>query len=103
MPITRLASTQYHSMPLGPRPRLDSPSEMHLEGELRVGEFPRIPQLEPLVGLLDLEAVHDLLVEDAEIVAQAIADRRNIQVDIESRKQAARRPRPPLPSPASTS
>ena len=35
--------------------------------------------IQPVVGLLDLPAVVDLLVEDAEFVADAIADRRALQ------------------------
>ena len=42
-------------------------------------DFPWIAVLEPFVGLLHLVAVLDVLLEDPEIVAQAIADRGKIQ------------------------
>ena len=58
---------------------------------------------EPVIGLLHLVAVLDSLFENAIFVAQTIADGGELKVAIESRKQAASRPRPPLPRPASGS
>src|SRR6185436_15094900 len=43
------------------------------------GDLPRVAAPQPLVGDLDLPAVADLLIEDAELVAQAVADRRKIE------------------------
>ena len=40
-----------------------------------LGDLPRVSVGQPVVGLLDLPAVVDLLVEDAELVADAVADR----------------------------
>ncbi len=42
-------------------------------------DFPRIAEAQPLVRLLHLPAVDDLLLEDAELVADAVADRRNLE------------------------
>jgi hypothetical protein len=39
------------------------------------GDLPRVSVVQPVVGLLDLPAVMDFLVEDAEFVADAVADR----------------------------
>lgn len=44
-----------------------------------MSDLPRIAQLQPFIRLLHLIAVHDLLVEDAEVVAETIADRRQAQ------------------------
>ena len=43
-------------------------------GDLGPRNLPWIPALEPLVGHLDLPAVPDLLIEDAELVAYPVAD-----------------------------
>jgi len=43
------------------------------------GDLPRVPVGKPVVGLLDLPAVVDLLVEDAELVADAVADGRTLE------------------------
>ena len=44
-----------------------------------LGDLPRVAVAQPVVGLLDLPAVVDLLVEDAELVADAVADRRALE------------------------
>ena len=44
-----------------------------------LGDLPRVPVDQPVVGLLDLPAVVDLLLEDAELVADAVADRRPLE------------------------
>ena len=41
--------------------------------------FPGVAETQPLVRLLDLPAVDDFLLEDAELVADAVADRWNLQ------------------------
>ena len=43
------------------------------------GDLPRVSVGQPVVGLLDLPAVVDLLVEDAELVADAVADGRPLE------------------------
>ena len=43
------------------------------------GDLPRVSVDQPVVGLLDLPAVVDLLVEDAELVADAVADGRALE------------------------
>ena len=58
---------------------LDMTFELDLELVLRMRDFPWIAVLQPFLGLLDLVAVFDVLLENPEIVAQAIADRRKIQ------------------------
>ena len=42
-------------------------------------DLPRVAVAQPLVGALDLPAVDDLLLEDAELVADAVAERRDLE------------------------
>ena len=75
------------------------------------GDLPRVGPAQPVVRLLDLPAVLDLLPEDAVLVAQAVADRRDLQrgqrVDeaggqpAEAAVAQARRPAPARAAPAS--
>ncbi len=48
--------------------------ELNGKRVLGAGDFPGVAELEPLVGLFDLVAVDNLLIEDAEIVAESVAD-----------------------------
>ena len=54
-------------------------AEADVEAVVRTRDLPGIALLQPLVGDLDLGAVADLLVEDAELVAEAVADRRHLK------------------------
>src|SRR5690606_22716204 len=54
-------------------------AELHRCRPLRARDLPRIAEREPLVGALDLPAVDDLLLEDAELVAYAVRERRNLE------------------------
>ena len=54
---------------------LDMAAEMHVVDHLRPLEFPGVAEAEPLVGIFLLPAVRDDLAEQAEIVADAVADR----------------------------
>ena len=47
--------------------------------DLRLGDLPRVAVIEPVVGGLDLPAVVNLLVEDAEFVANAVTDGRALK------------------------
>ena len=58
---------------------LGAAAEPHLLRPLRPHELPGIAEAQPLVGLLDLPAVDDVLVEDAELVADAVAERGNLE------------------------
>src|SRR5207253_1409674 len=58
------------AVPLGPA------AERHVVAGLGADDLPRVAEAQPLVGQLDLPAVADRLVEDAELVADAVADRR---------------------------
>ena len=51
----------------------------HPIGDLGPADLPGVAQAQPLVRHLHLPAVPDLLVEDAEFVADAVADGRNLQ------------------------
>ena len=53
---------------------LDPAAELDGVGDLRTGEFPRVAQLEPVIGLFDLVAVVDRLGEHAVVVADAVAE-----------------------------
>src|ERR1700742_2295909 len=54
---------------------LDAASEMHMIGDFRPLEFPGVAEREPDVGIFLLPAVAEDLPEQAEIVADAVADR----------------------------
>jgi hypothetical protein len=54
-------------------------SPLDQEGDVGFGDLPGVSARQPVVGLLDLPAVVDLLVEDAEFVADAVADRRTLK------------------------
>ncbi len=58
---------------------LDAAAEMHLIDHLRALQFPRIAKAEPFVGIFLLPALADDLAEQAEIVTDAIAERRDFQ------------------------
>ncbi len=59
--------------------QLERAAERHLDRFARPDDFPGIGLSQPVVGMFDLEAVLDRLPEDAVLVAQAIAHRRNLQ------------------------
>ena len=52
---------------------LGAPAEFHGDRVLGPPHFPRVAVAQPLVGLLDLPAVANQLIEDAELVADAVA------------------------------
>src|SRR5690606_38850611 len=54
-------------------------AELHGRGPLRTRDLPWITEREPLVRALDLPAVDDLLLEDAELVADAVRERRDLE------------------------
>ena len=58
---------------------LGVPAELDVEGDLRARNLPGVAQAQPLVRHLHLPAVPDLLVEDAELVADAVPDGRHLQ------------------------
>ena len=60
--------------------RLGAPAELHIAGDFRAHDFPGIAESQPLIRDLDLPAVADRLIEDSELVADAVADRRNVQL-----------------------
>ena len=55
------------------------PPKVHVERDLRPHDLPRVSEAEPLVGQLDLPAVANRLVENPELVTEAVADRRNVE------------------------
>ena len=58
---------------------LRAPAELHFEVDLRTHDLPRVAEAQPLVRKLDLPAVTNRLIKDAELVADAVADGRNIE------------------------
>ena len=58
---------------------LGAPAELHIEADFRAHDLPRIPEAQPLVRKLDLPAVTNRLIEDAELVADSVADGRNVE------------------------
>src|ERR1700737_5219579 len=55
----------------------DAAAEMHVIDHFRPLEFPGITEAQPFVGIFVLPALRDDLAEQAEIVADAVADGRN--------------------------
>ena len=55
--------------------RLRASAEFHLIRDLRARDLPRVAVLQPFVGDLGLPAVADDLIENAELIADAVADR----------------------------
>src|SRR5262245_50612661 len=54
-------------------------SETDIDRNLGARDLPRIAEAKPLVRHLHLPAIVDLLVEDPEFVADAVADRRDLE------------------------
>ena len=69
----------------------EAAAEAHPAALVRLGDLPGPAALEPLVGDLHLPAVLDQLVEDAELVADAIAHRRDLQAG-QRLQEAGRQP-----------
>ena len=67
-------------------------SELHIESDLRAHDLPWVPESEPLVRDFHLPAIPDDLIEDAEFVAKAVANRRHVErgqrVHVTSREPA---------------
>ena len=68
----------HHQVPVVP-PGADLAAEMDLLGLLGLGHQPCIAQVQPVVGQLHLLTVHDLLLEDAQLIADGIAGGGNFQ------------------------
>lgn len=58
---------------------LGAPAELHVEPHFAAPDLPRIAVAQPRVGHLHLPAVPDGLIEDAEFIADAVADGRDLQ------------------------
>jgi len=54
-------------------PHLGVPAELHCHAPFGARDLPRVAPAQPLVGLLHLPAVDDLLLENAELVTDAVA------------------------------
>ena len=54
-------------------------AQLDLHRPLRPHDLPGIAEAQPVVGALLLPAIDDLLVEDAELVADAVAHRGNLE------------------------
>ena len=57
----------------------DLAAEADLLGLLQLGQQPRVAQLHPVVGQLHLLALHDLLLENAQLIADGVAGGGNVQ------------------------
>src|SRR5579872_6308401 len=57
----------------------DTAAEMNVINHFRPLEFPGVAEAQPLVGIFLLPAIVDDLAEQAEIVADAVADRGNAE------------------------
>ena len=58
---------------------LGAAAPAHLVVQLRLGDLPGVAGRQPVVGAFHLDAVADLLVENPELVADSVADRRTFQ------------------------
>ena len=56
-----------------------APPKTHLKGDFRSNHFPWIAQSKPVVGAFHLPAVSNLLLEDAEFVADTVANGRDLE------------------------
>ena len=54
-------------------------AELDFDGPLGPHQLPRIAEAQPFIGLLDLPAVDDLLMENTEFVTYAVADGRHFE------------------------
>ena len=82
---------------------LDRAAEADIVAHLRPVEFPWVAERQPILGVFLLPAILHDLAEQAVVVADAVAVAGMSSVAMLSMKQAASRPRPPLPSAASGS
>ena len=76
---TRSGTQRTRSPPASSVVALGVAAELDLDSAARAGDLPGVAVAQPLVGDLHLPAVLDLLVEDAELVADAVADGRDLQ------------------------
>src|ERR1700756_155022 len=56
---------------------LDAAAEMHMIDHFRALEFPGVAEAQPFIGIFLLPAMIDDLAEQAEIVTDAVTDRRD--------------------------
>ena len=68
----------HHQVPVVPA-GANLAAEVYLLGLLQLGQQPRVAQLHPVVRQLHLLTLHDLLLEDAQLIADGIARRRDLQ------------------------
>src|SRR5262249_40334994 len=54
-------------------------AKLNVEGALRTRNFPGISVVQPFVCNLHLPAIFNVLIEDAELIANSVAERRNVQ------------------------
>ena len=54
-------------------------AEADLLGLVHLGDEPGVAQAQPVVGLLHLASIYDLLLEDAQLIANRIAGGRDLQ------------------------
>jgi hypothetical protein len=79
-PLDEVVGKPAHAVvPLAVRVSLGVAAEPDLESDFGMGNFPRVPEVQPVVQHLYLPAVLDGLIEDAEFVANAIAGGRDLQ------------------------
>ena len=68
----------HHQVAVVP-PGADPAAEVNFLGLLGLGHQPRVPQVQPVVGQLHLLTVHDLLLENAQLIADGVAGGGNVQ------------------------
>ena len=79
--------------------RFGTPAELHFDRPLGSWDVPRRAEPQPVVGALDLPAIDDLLVEDAELIADAVAQRRNLERGHRIQKACGQPSEPPVAEP----
>ena len=75
---TGIVLMHHHQVAVIP-PGADLAAEVDLLRLLRLGHEPRIAQILPVIGQLHLLAVHDLLLEDTQLVADGVAGGGDLQ------------------------
>ena len=80
MPLTTLSGSQRtRYRPCSSTYGFGASAELHVERDLRAHDLPGVAEAQPLVGQLHLPAVANRLIEDAELVADAVADGGNVE------------------------
>ncbi len=94
-----LGDPAYAVAPVLVGPALRAAAQLDLHRPLRTRDVPGRAEAQPLVSALDLPAVDDLLLEDAKLVADAVAHRGDLQRGHGIEKAGGQPPQPAVAQP----